>query len=90
MALTIAIAFFDLPTRIHERYLYPAVALVIPLLWARGRSWRLAFVGVSLVLLLDAYWVYSLPIGNARPGRGPLADTVFRRRASTSCRSCRP
>ena len=36
VALTIAVAFFDLPTRIHERYLYPAVALVIPFLWARA------------------------------------------------------
>ena len=76
VALTIAVAFFDLPTRIHERYLYPAVALVIPFLWARA-AWRLAFVGLSVVLLLDAYWVYTLPIGNAGPGRGPLADTIF-------------
>ncbi|MCJ7710670.1 MAG: hypothetical protein MUQ32_07530, partial [Chloroflexi bacterium] len=77
VALTIAVAFFDLPTRIHERYLYPAVALAIPFLWTRSRSWKLVFIGVSAVVFLDAYWVYSLPIGNAGPGRGPLADTIY-------------
>ena len=90
VALTIAVAFFDLPTRIHERYLYPAVALAIPFLWARGRSWRLVYAGVSIVLFLDAYWVYTLPIGNIGPGRGLLADTVYSPRGSTSSPSSPP
>ena len=77
VALTIAVAFFALPTRIHERYLYPAIALAIPFLWARTRGWWLVFIGVSVVLFLDAYWVYTLPIGNAGPGRGLLADTFY-------------
>ena len=34
VALVIAVAFFALPTRVHERYLYPALALGLPLLAA--------------------------------------------------------
>jgi hypothetical protein len=77
VALTISVAFFVLPTRIHERYLYPAVVLGLPLL-AAGIAWRRLYVALTAVLLLDVYWVYSLPIGNAGPGRGILGMTLFR------------
>jgi Gpi18-like mannosyltransferase len=77
VALTIAVAFFVLPTRIHERYLYPALVLGLPLL-AAGIAWRRLYVALTTVLLLDVYWVYSLPVGNAGPGRGILGMTVFR------------
>ena len=77
VALTIAVAFFVLPTRIHERYLYPALALGLPLL-AAGIAWRRLYVALTAVLFLDVYWVYSLPIGNAGPGRGILGDTIYR------------
>ncbi|HEU0237582.1 MAG TPA: hypothetical protein VFR14_14180 [Candidatus Limnocylindrales bacterium] len=76
VALVIAVAFFTLPTRVHERYLYPALALGLPLL-ACGASWRRLYAVLSVVLFLDVYWVYTLPIGNAGPGRGLLADTVY-------------
>jgi len=76
VALVIAVAFFTLPTRVHERYLYPALALGLPLL-ACGPSWRRLYAVLSVVLFLDVYWVYTLPIGNAGPGRGLLADTVY-------------
>lgn len=76
VALVIAVAFFVLPTRVHERYLYPALALGIPLL-AAGAAWRVLYLALSGVLFLDVYWVYSLPIGNAGPGRGILGDSVY-------------
>ena len=77
VALVIAVAFFALPTRVHERYLYPAVALGIPLVFASGRAWRWVYVAVSAVLFLDVYWVYTFPVGNIGPGRGILAWTIF-------------
>ena len=77
VALAIAVAFFALPTRVHERYLYPALALGIPFLAVRAGSWRSLYVAISAIAFLDVYWVYSLPIGNAGPGRGILADTVY-------------
>jgi len=76
VALLVAVAFFTLPTRVHERYLYPALALGLPLL-ACGPAWRRLYVVLSAVLFLDVYWVYTLPIGNAGPGRGLLADTAY-------------
>lgn len=76
VALVIAVAFFTLPTRVHERYLYPALALGLPLL-ACGASWRRLYAVLSVVLFLDVYWVYTLPIGNAGPGRWLLADSVY-------------
>ena len=77
VALAVAVAFFDLPTRIHERYLYPAVAFAIPFLWVGRPAWRAVFAALSAILFLDVYWVYSLPIGNAGPGRGLLGPTVY-------------
>ncbi len=76
VALFIAVAFFALPTRVHERYLYPALALGLPLL-AAGNAWRRLHVALSAVLFLDVYWVYTLPIGNAGPGRGFLGETIY-------------
>lgn len=76
VALVIAVAFFALPTRVHERYLYPSLALGIPLL-CFGAAWRRLYVALSAVFFLDVYWVYSLPIGNAGPGRGILGGTVY-------------
>ncbi|MEI7744393.1 MAG: hypothetical protein WCK58_11695, partial [Chloroflexota bacterium] len=77
VALAIVVAFFVLPTRIHERYLYPAIALAVPIAIVGRRAWWAVFAAVSAILFLDAYWVYSLPIGNAGPGRGLLADTLY-------------
>jgi hypothetical protein len=76
VALLVAVAFFTLPTRVHERYLYPALALGLPLL-ACGPAWQRLYVVLSAVLFLDVYWVYTLPIGNGGPGRGLLADTAY-------------
>ncbi len=76
-ALIIAVAFFALPTRVHERYLYPALALGAPLVLLAAWPRRM-YVALSAVVFLDLFWVYTLPIGNmglSRPGL--LNDTVF-------------
>ena len=57
-SLLIAIAFFVLPTRVHERYLFPAVALAAPLLLS-GRIWPWVYGGLSAVLFLNIYWAYT-------------------------------
>jgi Gpi18-like mannosyltransferase len=57
-SLMLATAFFALPTRVHERYLFPAVALA-SLLVARGRGWVVLFVALSSVFFLNIYWVFS-------------------------------
>ena len=44
---------------------------------AAGAAWRLLHVALSAVLALDAYWVHSLPIGNAGPGRGIVGETAY-------------
>ncbi|MCV0402156.1 MAG: phospholipid carrier-dependent glycosyltransferase [Chloroflexi bacterium] len=57
-SLLLAIAFFVLPTRVHERYLFPALALAAPLLFA-GRSWPWIYGGLSLSFFANVYWVYT-------------------------------
>ncbi len=76
VALVIAVAFFALPTRVHERYLYPALAFGLPMI-AAGPAWCRLYIALSTIFFLDVYWVYSLPIGNAGPGRGILGETVY-------------
>ena len=57
-ALLIAIAFFVLPTRVHERYLFPAVALAAPLVFS-GRWWPWITGALSAFLFLNIYWVFT-------------------------------
>ena len=77
-ALLIAVAFFALPTRVHERYLYPALAVGAPLV-VLGASHRRISLALSAVVFLDLFWIYTLP--NLRNGGfdrpGFLNATVF-------------
>jgi predicted membrane-bound dolichyl-phosphate-mannose-protein mannosyltransferase len=57
-SLVMAMAFFALPTRVHERYLFPAVALGA-LLVARSWRWVLLYVALSLSFFANVYWVYT-------------------------------
>jgi predicted membrane-bound dolichyl-phosphate-mannose-protein mannosyltransferase len=57
-SLLIAIAFFALPTRVHERYLFPALALAAPLVLS-GRAWPWIYGGLSAVFFANIYWVYT-------------------------------
>ena len=57
-SLLLAIAFFVLPTRVHERYLFPALALAAPLLLS-GRAWPWIYGGLTLSFFANIYWVYT-------------------------------
>jgi predicted membrane-bound dolichyl-phosphate-mannose-protein mannosyltransferase len=56
----LAIAFFMLPTRVHERYLFPFIA-VGAILAAASIRWRVAYVVLSLTTFLNMYAVLTEP-----------------------------
>lgn len=55
-AAALVVGFFMLPTESHERYLFPALALLTPLLPA-SRHARWLYLGLSLTLFLNLLWV---------------------------------
>ena len=57
-SLLLAIAFFVLPTRVHERYLFPALALGTLLLFS-ARPWPWVYAAFSLSFFANIYWVYT-------------------------------
>jgi predicted membrane-bound dolichyl-phosphate-mannose-protein mannosyltransferase len=56
--LLLAIAFFVLPTRVHERYLFPALALAAPLVLRRP-LWTAIYGALTLSFFANVYWVYT-------------------------------
>jgi predicted membrane-bound dolichyl-phosphate-mannose-protein mannosyltransferase len=57
-ALVLAVAFFALPTRVHERYLFPALALAAPLV-ARSWKWAALYGVLTLSFFTNVYWLYT-------------------------------
>jgi len=77
-ALTlIAIAFFVLPTRVHERYLYPAIPLTLALAAALPR-WRPLAAAVAVAFLMNSWGVLTLDYlkNPGLPNLGPLTDAL--------------
>ncbi len=67
LTLTIlAIAFYVVPTRVHERYAYPAFALAV-VLAAFAWRWRVAYAVFSVTVFLNMYAVLTNPF-YANPG----------------------
>ena len=54
----LAIAFFVLPTRVHERYLFPFFAIGA-VLAAISIRWRIAYVALSITTFLNMYVVLT-------------------------------
>ncbi|HEX2756138.1 MAG TPA: hypothetical protein VHM48_11775, partial [Candidatus Limnocylindrales bacterium] len=54
----LAIAFFILPTRVHERYLFPFIAIGA-ILAAVSVRWRIAYVVLSVTTFLNMYVVLT-------------------------------
>jgi predicted membrane-bound dolichyl-phosphate-mannose-protein mannosyltransferase len=63
---TLAVAFFVLPTRVHERYLFPFVGIAA-ILAAVSLRWRLAYVVASVAMLANMYAVLVVLYSN-NPG----------------------
>jgi hypothetical protein len=73
----LAIAFFVLPTRVHERYLFPAIPLTIALAAARP-AWRWIAVVISVAFFANSWGVLTLPYfqNPGLPNLGPLTDAL--------------
>ncbi len=65
----LAVAFFILPTRVHERYLYPFFALGA-ILAAISPRWLLAYVVLSAATFLNMYVVVT----TLYPGNPAVTD----------------
>lgn len=57
-AFMILFAFFMLPTRIHERYLFPAISMLV-LLIPFAKKIRLHYIGLTTTLLVNQAYVLS-------------------------------
>jgi predicted membrane-bound dolichyl-phosphate-mannose-protein mannosyltransferase/Gpi18-like mannosyltransferase len=77
-ALLLAVAFFVLPTRVHERYMFPALALAAPLVlqrWPFSRGWMVGAMAGSAALALLLY-VAPTPVGDETSGSSLRLLTV--------------
>jgi 4-amino-4-deoxy-L-arabinose transferase-like glycosyltransferase len=54
----LAIAFFVLPTRVHERYLYPLIG-VGAILAAVSYRWRIAYIAASVAMAANLYAILT-------------------------------
>src|SRR4029079_18128367 len=54
----LALAFFVLPTRVHERYLFPLVGIAA-ILAGISLRWRLAYIVSSVAMLANMYAVLT-------------------------------
>jgi len=65
LAILLSVSVFVLSTKMHERYLYPAVVLAMAL-YIISRDWRVlvVFAGFSVTLLLNMAQVLALSVSN--------------------------
>ena len=70
--MLVSLAFFTLATRMHERYIFNAFALVIPLA-ALGRRYLYATAALSITFLANLW--YSLYYARAMDGKWPVDAT---------------
>jgi predicted membrane-bound dolichyl-phosphate-mannose-protein mannosyltransferase len=60
-AAALCLFFFVLPTRVHERYVFPALAF-LPLLAVVDRRWLIAFVALTIGALVNLHGVLTIPL----------------------------
>jgi Gpi18-like mannosyltransferase len=58
VAIFLALAFFMLPTRVHERYMFPVFAL-LPLLAAVDRRWMWVTIALSVAAFINLHGVLT-------------------------------
>jgi dolichyl-phosphate-mannose--protein O-mannosyl transferase/Gpi18-like mannosyltransferase len=61
VAIFLALAFFILPTRVHERYMFPIFGL-IPLLAVVDRRWLAAGVVLSIAAFMNLHAILTIPL----------------------------
>jgi hypothetical protein len=59
--VVVALAFFVLPTRVHERYMFPIFAL-LPLLAVVDRRWLWALVVLSVAAFINMHGILTTPL----------------------------
>jgi hypothetical protein len=59
--IVIALAFFILPTRVHERYMFPIFAL-LPLMAVVDRRWLWATVALSVAAFINMHAILTMPL----------------------------
>jgi Gpi18-like mannosyltransferase len=73
----LALAFFILPTRVHERYMFPIFAL-LPLLAVVDRRWLWATVALSIGAFINLHGILTIDLyGSANVVALPFGD-LFR------------
>jgi predicted membrane-bound dolichyl-phosphate-mannose-protein mannosyltransferase len=73
-----AMAFYFLPTRAHERYLFPAFALLLPLAAVRARL-LLPYATLSVTFAVSLYFAFSRYAQNNLIPPAWLEETLFTR-----------
>ena len=84
--IALAVAFFVLPTRVHERYLFPFFALAA-ILAAPSRRWLAAYVAMGIATFANMYVVLTTYypdnpgisdwLGLGEDLKSPLSITIF-------------
>ncbi len=73
----LALCFFILPTRVHERYMFPIFAL-LPLLAVVDRRWLVATIALSVGAFINLHGILTINLyGSANVTSLPLGD-LFR------------
>lgn len=60
-AAFLALSFFMLTMKMHERYLFPVVALLAPAAVILGRRWLVIYVALSVTFLVNLVSIYPFP-----------------------------
>ena len=61
VTIFLALAFFILPTRVHERYMFPIFAL-LPIMAVVDRRWMAATVVLSIAAFINMHGVLTTPL----------------------------
>jgi Gpi18-like mannosyltransferase len=61
VAIFLALGFFILPTRVHERYMFPIFAF-LPLLAVVNRRWMVALVVLSVGAFINMHGILTTPL----------------------------
>jgi hypothetical protein len=73
-----SLAFYFLPTRAHDRYLFPAIALLVPFAAARGRV-LVPYVGLSIAFALTLVFALSRTVYTDVRAPAWLDASLFKR-----------